>query len=181
MLKQGPNAWNHMLSSTWSVLVLQDYINKLTHLLLAAEGDAGGPAVEQIRELVESQRWAVQCYGKSDMSKLMKISLDVRREGSPRFTSVDAAHKLMVRHPHSPGHLVPALTAMCALTVCHLRLARIALQRRPSWVLAISRTCSSCVLLHCCFICFREQSCQGAALLWGDCILTPFAPSIATG
>ncbi|CAL8470840.1 g10382 [Coccomyxa elongata] len=77
--------------------VWRDYINKLTHLLLAAEGDAGGAAVEQIRELVESQRWAVQCYGKSDMSKLMKISMDIRREGSPRFTSVDAARKLMAR------------------------------------------------------------------------------------
>lgn len=108
--------------------MLQDYINKLTHLLLAAEGDAGGAAVEQIRELVESQRWAVQCYGKSDMSKLMKISMDVRREGSPRFTSVDAARKLMVQQPtlllylpclsfRAACHLVPASSRLCGSAI----------------------------------------------------------------
>jgi hypothetical protein len=76
---------------------LQDYINKLTHLLLAAEEGRNGAALAQIRELVEAQRWAVQAYGKNDMSNLMKLGLDVRREGSTRFRSGEAARSLMVR------------------------------------------------------------------------------------
>ncbi|EIE20321.1 hypothetical protein COCSUDRAFT_58027 [Coccomyxa subellipsoidea C-169] len=75
--------------------VWRDYINKLTHLLLASEEGGDGAALAQIHELVEAQRWAVQWYGKNDMSKLMKISLDVRREGSTHFRSVEAARSLL--------------------------------------------------------------------------------------
>ncbi|KAK9903912.1 hypothetical protein WJX75_000283 [Coccomyxa subellipsoidea] len=85
---------NNMTSEDYKK-VWRDYINKLTHLLLAAEEGRNGAALAQIRELVEAQRWAVQAYGKNDMSNLMKLGLDVRREGSTRFRSGEAARSLM--------------------------------------------------------------------------------------
>ncbi len=69
-------------------LVAQDYVNKLTHLLLAADGQEGGPAHKQIRELVEAQRWAVRCFVRNDMPKLMRVSLDIRRDGGSSPTSL---------------------------------------------------------------------------------------------
>lgn len=59
--------------------LVQDYLNKLTHLLLAAEGDASGAAAGQIQELVGAQRWAVQEFARHDLAKLMRMSVDVRR------------------------------------------------------------------------------------------------------
>lgn len=47
-------------SKFWHAWCVQDYINKLTHLLLASEEGGDGAALAQIHELVEAQRWAVQ-------------------------------------------------------------------------------------------------------------------------
>ncbi len=43
------------------------------------------------------------------MSKLMKISLDVRREGSTHFRSVEAARSLLVRASPAPILKSPCL------------------------------------------------------------------------
>lgn len=67
---------------------MQDYVNKLTHLLLAADGNEASPACKQIRELVEAQRWAVQCFVRNDMPKLMRVSMDIRRDGGNSPTSL---------------------------------------------------------------------------------------------
>jgi hypothetical protein len=76
----------------------QDYVNKLTHLLLAADNDENSPACKQIRELVEAQRWAVQCFVKNDVTKLMQVNLDIRRGGnnSPTASRLQATLRVLV-------------------------------------------------------------------------------------
>lgn len=90
--------WKFLVRRGWCV-GWQDYINKLTHLLLAAEEDRSGAVAAQIREMVESQRWAVQCFMRNDMSKLMKISNEVRRDSASRFRPIEAARSQLVRSP----------------------------------------------------------------------------------
>ena len=60
-------------------LLTQDYVSKLTHLLLATEGDSSGAARRIIHELVEAQRWAVQALARNDRHSMMRMSVEMKR------------------------------------------------------------------------------------------------------
>ncbi|CAK0782705.1 hypothetical protein CVIRNUC_005900 [Coccomyxa viridis] len=66
--------------------VWKDYVSKLTHLLLALDGNDSSQARQQIHQLVEAQRWAVQAWCRMDMSKLINIVQDLNKDRQANVT-----------------------------------------------------------------------------------------------
>lgn len=125
---------------------MQDYLNKLTHLLLAAEGDASGAASGQIQELVGAQRWAVQEFARHDLAKLMRMSVDVRRG------RLQEAHERQLHPQRSEDAMRRTLVRVCAMTDSFVPYApaRVGCPRGLHHVVSSGMMCMTAAVGHMC-------------------------------
>ena len=94
-------------------------MSRLTHLLLAAEGDSSGGARRTIQELVEAQRWAIQALTRNDRHSMMRMSVGMKRGPQAQQLmqarrSGEAARRSLVRVLLRPGRRCCAMSHAAA-------------------------------------------------------------------
>ena len=126
-------------------LLTQDYVSKLTHLLLATEGDSSGAARRIIHELVEAQRWAVQALARNDRHSMMRMSVEMKRGPQAQQAlqlmqarrSGDTARRSLVRDCYGPGEAASG----AAMPSCMPNQKVYSTCMAPRWQWSGKRTC----------------------------------------